>query len=396
LVAHITPQSVEEAAECLASSAAQGRIVTPWGGGMHQHLGRAPHPESLELRMGALSRVLEYEPADLMVMVEAGARLADLQARLREHGQWLPWDPPGAARATVGGLLAAARSGPLRLAYGTPRDWLLGMRVVLGDGRVVKSGGRVVKNVAGYDSHKLQIGALGTLGLIAAATFKVAPLPEVDQSMVRPCASMAEALQLAEDLRARPYAPASLVALAGPGAAQLLPAAPGGALLLARYCGVAGAVARHLALAQGLGAQPLAGAAQIWDRVANLATPDGDARLIIRMGVRPSALGAACALLAHSAPGDHTVAAYPGVGLIVAAWPAGAPDADALSGMLATLRAGLAEHAGYLVVESAPDPLRATLDLWGPPPPTLAIMQQLKQRWDPAGILNPGRYLDGI
>src|SRR5262245_55087975 len=240
---NVTLTNADELAGALREAAERDQPVVPWGAGTLQHLGAAPPPGALTLHTGALDRIVEYNPADLTITVEAGVPLGAIQEALRPHGQWLPWDPPASTEATVGGLLAAGASGPLRLGYGTPRDWVLGMRVALGDGRLVKSGGKVVKNVAGYDAHKLHIGALGTLGVIVAATFKVAPLPERLGSLRLVCRAREEALRLAERLRARPLAPASLALLDRVASRD---GATHETVLAARFVGVATAVERQL------------------------------------------------------------------------------------------------------------------------------------------------------
>ena len=142
-----------------------------------------------------------------MITVQAGATLGAVQAALAEHGQRLPWDPPISLDATIGGLLASGAAGPLRLGYGTPRDWTLGMRVALSDGRVVKSGSKVVKNVAGYDTHKLHLGALGTLGVIVEATFKLAPQPASQRTLLVSFERLEDALKTSDMLRTAPLPP---------------------------------------------------------------------------------------------------------------------------------------------------------------------------------------------
>lgn len=152
--------SVSDVIECLAAATREG--IT-----------------GFDLRQ--MSRVIEYTPEDMTVTVEAGITLADLQRTLAQRGQWLPIDPPHPDILTVGALLAANKSGPRRFGYGTIREYLLGIKVVLPDGRVIKAGGKVVKNVAGYDLCKLFVGSRGTLGVIVEATFKVLPRPEREQ-----------------------------------------------------------------------------------------------------------------------------------------------------------------------------------------------------------------------
>lgn len=392
------PATAEDLAECVRAAHAEGLALTPWGAGTLQHLGRPPLPEATRLDISGLGRVLEHTPADLTISVEAGATLAGVQVTLREHGQWLPWAPPAPPEATIGGLLAAGVSGPLRLGYGTPRDWLLGMRVVLGDGRLVKSGGKVVKNVAGYDTHKLQLGALGTLGVIAEATFKVAPLPAQLATLGFACTDGPAALALASQMRARPLAPVSLLVHQEPGQ---------GARLLARFAGAADAVARQVGLAmaaaQAHGATPTdpAQAEAAWQALALFARParqDAGETVIVRAGAPPSALPDVWAALAQAVPTGYsaTSLAYAGVGLAFVRWSAAAADPPAVAAALAGLRARLAEIQGYAVLEDAGPGTRAASDLWGPPPPTFGLMRALKARWDPRGVLNRGRYLGGI
>jgi glycolate oxidase FAD binding subunit len=417
-------QTAVSIAEHIREASLAGRPLVPWGAGTRQHLGGPPPEGAAILPTAALGSIREHSPPDLTATVEAGVTLGALQAALAEHGQWLPWDPPRAAEATIGGLLATAASGPLRLGCGTPRDWMLGMRVALGDGRLVKSGGRVVKNVAGYDLHKLHIGALGTLGVIVEITFKVFPLPEHSATLRLECRDRATALVAAARLRERPLAPVSLAVFnhqppatafrppatnrsddkvrgwreTGEEAAASALFAPrlagglsGATVLVVRFAGVPAAVERQARVAVALGATPLdeADAAALWRLASDFPAPTGD-ELLIRAGAPPSELGAVLDALGAYAPGGATeLLGYPGVGLAYARWQPTSDAADALAGV----RAALARLGGYAVVESAPPPLRATLDLWGPPPGTLRLMQALKRQWDPQGILNPGRYL---
>jgi len=141
----------------------------------------ASHQKITGYNLRQMSRMLEYTPEDMTVSVEAGITLAELQRKLGEHGQWLPVDPPQPGNLTIGALLAGNKSGPRRYGYGTIRDHLLGIKVVLADGRTIKAGGKVVKNVAGYDLCKLFVGSRGTLGAIVEATFKVLPKPETEK-----------------------------------------------------------------------------------------------------------------------------------------------------------------------------------------------------------------------
>lgn len=392
------PGTAEALAELLRAASERGQPVVPWGAGTLQHLGCAPPPAALTLHTSALNGILGYVPADLTVTVEAGIAIGALQEALGQHKQWLPWDPPAPAEATIGGLLAAGVNGPPRLGYGSPRDRVLGMRIALGDGRLVKSGGKVVKNVAGYEAHKLHIGALGTLGVIVEATFKLAPLPEAIGSLLIACRSRERACVLADRLRDRPLAPISLALLinAGSLAAGIVAGHTDDTLLIVRFAGAPAAVARQLRDAKALavddgvafelnGSQDQA----IWRGIAGFAAASegaGEAGILLRAGVRPADLPALLTALDHHTPGSQLVA-YPGVGLAYARWPI-----TDNAGTLATLRAQLGSMGGYAIVENAPAELRSRLDIWGPPPTTLPLMQAIKAQWDPRGILNPGRY----
>ncbi len=371
--------TIESIAATVRDAHRERRTVTPWGAGTHQYLAEAEADDALRIETAGLSQIIDYTPADLTITLEAGVGIGAVQDLLRPNAQWLPWDPPARPEATIGGLLACGLSGPLRLAHGTARDRVLGMKVILGDGRVVKSGGRVVKNVAGYDSHKLHIGAFGTLGIIAEVTFKLAPIPERDEIIAFACPNPAVALDLADALRQTPLSPVSLLAQVGVGAC----------VLSARFSTVAAAVARQLDVARGRAAQ--LGAAECAPRApepAAFSLPgSGETDLIARVGVPPAQLRAAVALLAALRPTPELLI-YPGVGLIQLRRAATPEDPI----WLADLRARLLALGGYAVAEHVPVTSGA-LDRWGPPPETVALMRRLKARWNPHDTLNRGRYI---
>src|SRR5713226_1222128 len=178
------PGTKEEVAAALVLAGEAGVPVTPWGGGTKMAIGSPPNQIGLVLGLARLNRILEHEPGDLTVTVEAGLTLDALQAELGKRGQWLSLDPGSADRATVGGILASNASGPRRHLYGTARDLVIGLTVVGADGSVVRGGGKVVKNVAGYDLPKLYIGSFGTLGVLVEATFKLRPRADVDRLVI--------------------------------------------------------------------------------------------------------------------------------------------------------------------------------------------------------------------
>ncbi len=180
----VTPATVEEVAQVVALTNQQDLTLLTRGGGSRMSLGAPPERIDVLLETNQLTRLLEHEAPDLTCQIEAGLTLAALQAQLATKGQWLALDPPDAAQATLGGILASNASGPKRLRYGSARDLVIGLRVVQANGEVSRSGGRVVKNVAGYDLNKLYIGSLGTLGVIVEANFKLHPLPITERTLL--------------------------------------------------------------------------------------------------------------------------------------------------------------------------------------------------------------------
>jgi glycolate oxidase FAD binding subunit len=413
----VTPSDIDAVAATLRQATAERLGVVPWSKGTRQHLGNPPNRYDVALCLSRLDHIVEYNPADLVVTVEAGMTLDSLQQILGVHEQWLPWDPPRGGQSTIGGLLATAASGPLRLGYGTPRDWILGMRVVLGDGRLVKSGAKVVKNVAGYDTHKLHLGALGTLGVIVEATFKVAPQSPCSTTLLLAFSTIQESLAAAAQLRVAPLCPASLVVLNNTLTVQIAALCdkqidnPDRFVVAARFIGVQAAVGRQVreaarrATEAGMCCMELDDEhdQRIWQALVDNTARSAEGTLVLRIGVKLGYIGHVAVCLekiARQYESRCAYALYAGVGLAYALWrfPANVAPA-AVESALAKLRSAIATAVGnapadaYVVVEDAPPNIRPQLDIWGPAPETMRLMQQLKARWDPAGVLNPGRYL---
>jgi glycolate oxidase FAD binding subunit len=346
-------------------------------------LGMPPRRYDLSLDLTALDRVLEYEPADLTVTAEAAMPLAALQSHLGERGQWLALDPPVTSEATIGGILATNASGPARIAFGTARDLVIGMTVAMPDGRVVKFGGRVVKNVAGYDMSKLHIGALGTLGVILQASFKVAPLPKASQTLAVASADSGSLVRLAFAVR-NASLPATGVALSFPAGASR-------ARLLLRFAGSAAAVERSLvetgrmARAEGLDAEQAPDGA--WREAAEVRALGGST--VIRISDRPSRSGEAITRLA-ALGGD--VLSYPTAGASYGRFIA-LPEATYEA--VRSLRAAVEAGGGAVVVESAPVAVKGAIGVWGSPRGGDTLMRRLKREMDPESTLNPGRLEPG-
>src|SRR2546423_960656 len=307
-----TPSSEEQVVALVRQAAATRIPIAVLGNGSKRHHGPAVRPEARVLSLRHLAKITSYEPGDMVVGVQAGVRLADLQRTLGARGQWLPIDPPY-ADATMGGILATAGAGPRRLGYGTVKDHLLGLRVVGAEGAVTKSGGRVVKNVTGYDLHKLHVGAMGSLGVMLEAHFKVQPRPEVSGAVLLACADLETAHRLLLDVWGSPLRPVALEAWSAGALAALGPAVAavpaGQALAVVGIEGSRAAFERHLRELEGFRprAQTMtvlrASAAQtLWTAFRDAPERRRD-EITVRLGAAPAQLPAllrevACAAVA--------------------------------------------------------------------------------------------------
>jgi glycolate oxidase FAD binding subunit len=305
-------------------------------------------------------------------------RLSELQRLLGAQGQWLPLDPSLPDEATIGGILATNASGPARIRYGSARDLVIGMTVALANGDLVKSGGRVVKNVAGYDMAKLHIGALGTLGVITQASFKVAPLP-VDEAFIAIEGPVEQLVVLATEIIEARLPLLGLVLTSQASTTEWT--------LAARTGGGEAAVERSQHEIGRLAASVQLSDAQITASVWRLATQlpgDSIARITVSSTQLPIVVSEIQAAGAR-------VCALPRIGVATAAWTT-APDVETL----ATLRARCESAGGALVLERAPLDLKRAAGVWGATRADFALMQRLKQQFDPSHVLNPGRFAGGI
>ncbi len=402
----IRPQIIENLSRTLARASAEQLRVSPRGGNTTTEKFLPPFDVDLNIDLTQMNHVLEYEPANLTISVEAGMTLAALQHALREHGQFLPLDPPQAERATIGGIIASNVSGPLRLRYGTVRDWLIGVRVVLADGSVVRGGGKVVKNVAGYDLPKLFVGSMGTLGVIAEATFKLAPWPPDRRTVLAQFETHTAAVNVLLPILRSVLLPSALEILSPPVRAEALRWAPlERYALLARFAGTAAAVNRqarefealcrpHTAIGpivyDGLDEE------QLWNRLRDLPiTLTGDEGLLIEMRLLPSQLDEALTQV-QSVAGEKAVDCAVFCRAAQSLWIAIRQVNTAALEMASQLREWISAHKGWLLIQRAPAALSAQLDRWGPPRNDFVIMQRLKGQFDPQNILNPGIFVGGI
>ncbi len=414
-LAVVVPGDRQEVAEVLRWASGNRVAVFPRGGGTKLALGNPPASAGVALDLSRLNRVIDYQPGDMTATVEAGITLDALQRELAAARQFVPLESPRPERATVGGVLSTAGVGAMAHTYGPPRDWLIGIGVVGADGAATKAGGRVVKNVTGYDLNKLYTGSLGTLGVIVEASFKVSPLPPEDRMLAAPFGSMAAALAAGRELLSHPAGPASYLA-ATSGLSRLLlsslPGAPPGqasgeadALGLCFFSGRPAAVRRRVAetsaalrsagaceaAVYGAGAAAAARqwAADLGWREENFA-PALSLKLSAPRRAIP-ALAAACLGLGRP-ESPPEVLADPGFGTVRLFFRGESSDAEILEAVGAARRAAR-QHGGTAVAETGRLSIKTQLDVWGEEPDGMALMLRIKEQFDPQRLLNPGRFL---
>jgi len=399
-VPRVRPEGLAEAREAVLDGAADATPLLVTGGGTKLDWGSPPSRVGLVVDTGALDGIVAHDPGDMTATVRAGTSVAALNAVLRESGQWLAVDAPRTGAddpgATVGGVFAAGDSGPRRLRYGPVRDLVIGLTVVLSDGTIARSGGTVIKNVAGYDLGKVLCGSLGTLGLVTELTVRLHPLPE-HHATVHVTATPGPATALVLDLAASPVVPSAVdatdtglwVRIEGHGR------------------GVEHQVASVRALAEvhHLESRVVEGAAEddAWrGLVGDLAgRPDES---VLATATVPSLLpdvAAAVALAARETGVGARLHSHAAVGLhrVALASPGGA-DAAAHAAAAELLRRRLRPLGAMAVLRHRPAGLDGQIDAWGALPPAqagaLPLMRRLKAQFDPAGRFAPGRFLGGI
>jgi glycolate oxidase FAD binding subunit len=365
------PENLAEAADVMRVAAEQGLAVVPRGAETRLDWGAPPERCDLLVDTHRLDRLVEHTAGDLVAKAEAGLPMERLGERLAEHGQRLALDVP-LPGSTVGGTVASGAAGPLRTLYGTPRNLVIGLTVVRADGQVARSGGKVVKNVAGYDLGRLFSGSYGTLGLIVEATFRLHPIPAASAYVTCAVNGPEDAHDAVQSVLHSPVAP-SAVEYIGPGTVSvLLEGVPEGVA----------ARAEQTKQLLGENAEISETAPDGWGRY-----PDGTT--LIDISAPPPSLRDVLTLLGADAAVTWSGSGNGHVGLP----PETAPDE--VADILGRLRDVLSRHRGHAVVRYAPQEVRGGIDLWGPIP-ALALMRRVKDQFDPDHRLCPGRFVGGI
>ena len=386
----VEPGSVEEISDVMKLAAREGLAVAPRGSGTKMHIGDPPRRLDLIASTARMSEVLEHTPGDQIVRLEAGVKLEDLQEHISSSDQMLAVDPPESG-STIGGIVAANSSGPRRYRYGTIRDLIIGITVVLHDGTVAKAGGKVVKNVAGYDLSKLFTGSLGTLGIIATANFRLHPRPEASRTVAVEVAGPEQA-QAAAQAIVHSQVEATAVELHYGESEKLL------AVLLESIPGGIDAKAETTSFLLKQFGEVLMLSDEEADHLGPLTPPEVADEVVLKIGAPPvdldsvleTVLGAAKRKgLAHPRITGHA-----GTGVTLVGFSG--ENEDGAAGFVEEMREIWVRRGGNVTLQRAPLTLKQRVSTWDNGGDYLGLVRKVKEKFDPRGGMNPGRFLGGI
>ncbi|HEX5735439.1 MAG TPA: FAD-binding oxidoreductase [Blastocatellia bacterium] len=381
----VKPGSTEEVVGCLRACSESDAAIVPAGLMAWLESGNPLRRADVVLSLERLARIIDYSPPDLTAVVEAGLTIGEFNAAAMAENQWLPLDPPGSPTASLGAIAACASSGPLRLGFGTPRDYVIGLRLAHIDGSESKAGGRVVKNVAGYDMNKLYVGSHGTLAVITELTVKLRPVPESDRTVLVTSRNQKSLVEIGNELLASEAQPASVFFTTGIKYSGLV----------VRFLDNEQAVKHQTALlaelVQSRGDALTVGgdeASQVWRAIANCDQVSGNS---LTLSVPLSSTSQLLDKLLSET--DRVVVADLGTGIIRVGLNT---DDEKMIDITRRLRAEAFARGGSLFVERASAAVRREADAWGEIGPTGSLMRSIKERFDPKSLMNPGRFVSGI
>jgi len=385
------PETPDHVAAALRICSEANAALIPWGGGTAMTLGNPPRQADVVVQLHRLDRVLDHDHANLTVTAQSGITLSALQTALARENQFVPFDAPFPDRSTVGGIVAANLNGPRRVSHGSVRDLVIGMKIALAGGELIRAGGKVVKNVAGYDMCKLFTGSLGTLGIITEVTVRVAPIAASGATAVA-TGTLTQALELSRSLAHSKLLPTAFF-LRNDIATQNWRVQIG-------FEGFAATVTRQvnevIALAQrhALAAQSVDPNQQqaVWQEIGDF--PLQQNLLVYRVTV-PRAAGAEIVKATQSwrsGGEDPAVLVDVPMGTVWIGMAAKKINLERFAELILTAQ----RHRGHAVIFAAPSELKSAIDIWGPASPALRLMRQIKQQFDPHCLINPGRFIGGI
>jgi glycolate oxidase FAD binding subunit len=418
----VRPADAAQIAEILRFAAAEKLAVIPTGGCTKLGIGSPPARYDIALDLSRMNRVLAHDPQDLTLGVEPGVRIEDLLRTLAEKKQFLPLAVPFSDRATIGGIVAANSSSPLRHAYGAVRDFCLGMEFVTGEGTQAKSGGRVVKNVTGYDLHKLLVGSLGTLAVITRVNFRTFPMPQAQGTFVASFSSAEAAFDFCCVVAHSVLTP-QMVEVADPGAGRLIFSAEASARIMPMQWSVVISAAGQPSVvdryARELGHMATAAKAdeflpiddaeqssvlariREFPRLVLEAAPDA---AIFRIGVLPTAMASLLKDMSEIAKHYQVDLATltRASGIVYAAFFARAGNEATIAGTASAVKevfhmCSLPENGAHAMLEWCPSEMKCMgVDVWGPWRDDFVLMRRMKDAFDPQNVLAPGRFAGGI
>ncbi len=401
LIVH--PSSPDEISGILHIANEEGYSICPWSRGTKIGIGNIPKSMDIVLSMSRFTHIIEHDRANLTVTVESGVTLSDLQKALKDKGQFLPIDPMFSSMCSVGGIISSNSNGPRRLRYGSVRDLLIGMKAVLPTGEKIKAGGKVVKNVAGYDMCKLFVGSFGTLGVITEATFKLHPLPELEKTVLVSFDRSAQAFELVSSILGSMIFPSSMDVL-NPSALEVLSSNLGIVFRENSFClavrleGFRESVEREIGEIQSMGrcnVGILEGIKQneFWMALSdfsNLSKSNLRFKASIPISAAFDAFKSFDELSANQGFKINLVS-HVGSGIIYGFLRT--EDMDKLIAFIDQSNSYTSRLGGHFVVESAPVGVKEKINVWGYLPGGINIMRTLKEKFDPKGIMNPWRLL---
>jgi glycolate dehydrogenase FAD-binding subunit len=402
------PQSVAEVCNLVHRAVADVQSIYPLGGRTMLDLGLPPTKPGIAIDLTSLDQVIDYPARDMTITVQAGITIAKLQEILAAENQRLPVDVPQPERATLGGAIATNASGPRRYGYGTLRDYVIGITVVNDEGQEVKAGGRVVKNVAGYDLCKLYTGSLGTLGIITQVTLKLRPRPERSTHADIHCQDAAELGPLLDRLHATRTRPVSITVLGPRVAAEVVSTWKGssslskdGWLVLVGFEDTQETVEWQIKQLQSeirpdwaiYRHWPDAAGAHIWKALADFPV-QAAGPLTLKANLLPQATASFCSRVAEFGD-DVLLTAHAGNGIVIGHFTGGLTVEQAKP-MLTTLLDAAAAAEGNVVLLRCPPAWKRELPVWGWPRGDASLMRAVKEKLDPQRLFNPGRFVDGI
>jgi glycolate dehydrogenase FAD-binding subunit len=381
----VEPGSVQEISDVMKLAASEGLAVAPRGSGTKTHIGDPPRRLDLIVSTARMNEVLEHTPGDQIVRLEAGVKLEDLQEHVSGSDQMLAIDPPESG-ATIGGIVATNSSGPRRYRYGTIRDLIIGITVVLQDGTVAKAGGKVVKNVAGYDLSKLFTGSLGTLGIIANANFRLHPRPEAARTVAVEVAGPQQAQAAAQAIVHSQIEATAVELHYGEDEKQLkvlLESIPGG---IDAKTETAFFILKQFGEVRTLSDEEA-------DHPGHLTT----AEVVLKIGAPPADLAAVLESVFGAAErkglGHPRITGHAGSGVTLVGF-SGESEAGA-AGFVEEMREIWVRRGGSVTLQRAPLTLKQRVSTWDNGGDYLGLIRRVKEKFDPRGGMNPGRFLGG-